>query len=98
MKLIETLSLQEGDLVDVHTPAWQGGDRFGKVLLVSSKGGIYVGKEWCHPPGGPYVSSRWAQYHHVKPLGRREPLTEKERAVQLTEIEKVQKLSSQLSR
>ena len=36
MKRSESLALQEGDLVDVHAPDWQGGwDRDCKVLVVS---------------------------------------------------------------
>ena len=72
--------MQEGDLVDVRAPDWQGGRAYRcKVLIVSSRGGIYVvtGER-----------GRWARYHHVVALGVREGLTEEEHARQLYEVDR----------
>ena len=83
MKLSEALLLQEGDLVDVRSPGWQGGRAcWCKVLVVSSKGGVYVREPSAH--------GRWVQYHHVVALARHEELTETERAHQRYEVERFQ--------
>jgi len=85
MKRCEALALQEGDLVDVRAPNWQGGRVYGcKVLIVSSKGGIYIS------------GARWVQYHPAVALGRRGELTERERASQLWEIERFQTYREQM--
>ena len=65
MKRCEDLALQEGDLVDVSAPDWQGGRAYDcKVLVVSSKGGVLVAR-------GTWEPSRWVQFHHVMATGRR---------------------------
>jgi hypothetical protein len=85
MKRSEALALQEGDLVDVSAPGWQGGRAYGrKVLIVSSKGGVFVTRSIWEAGG------RWVQFHHVVALGQREELTEKERANQIYEVERFQ--------
>ena len=85
MKRSEALALQEGDLVDVRAPDWQGGSGYRcKVLIVSSKGGVYV-TESSLVAGG-----RWVQFHHVVALGQREGLTEGERTSQRYEVERFQ--------
>ena len=84
MKRSEALALQEGDLVDVRAPDWRGRHRVivCKVLIVSSKGGVYV-TESSLVAGG-----RWVQFHHVVALGQREGLTEGERTSQRYEVER----------
>jgi hypothetical protein len=85
MKRCEDLALQEGDLVDVSAPDWQGGRAYDcKVLVVSSKGGVLVARGTWEAGG------RWVQYRHVVALGRREELTEKERDSQRYEVERFQ--------
>jgi hypothetical protein len=84
MKLKEALNLREGDLVDVGLPNFQeGGVRmhYGcKVLIISSKGGIYVSeRDW---------RAFWTRYHYARLLGWCEALTERERELQVGEIER----------
>ena len=95
MKRCEALTLQEeGDLVDVKAPDWQGGRGYRcKVLVVSSRGGVFVtGGSWANQWGD---LGRWTQYHHVVALGRREELTETERARQRREVERYQLVREQ---
>lgn len=92
MKRFEALALQEGDLVDMRAPGWQGGWAYScKVLVVSSKGGIFVVGNFRGTGG-------WAKFHHVVATGRRSGLTEQERAVQHREVERFQSYREELRR
>jgi hypothetical protein len=72
MKRCEALALQEGDLLDVRAPEFRGGHHYGcKVLIVSSRGSIYIADR--------YEPSRWVQYHFATLRGQREAL-DRERA------------------
>ncbi len=63
MKRCEALALQEGDLLDVRAPEFRGGHHYGcKVLIVSSRGSIYIADR--------YEPSRWVQYHFATLLSR----------------------------
>jgi hypothetical protein len=54
MKKCDALRLQAGDLVDVLAAGWRSERSYGrKVLIVSSKGGIYIA--W-----GAYECPRWS--------------------------------------
>lgn|SRR5262245_43230081 len=89
MRLCEALGLQEGDLVDVRAPDWQGGRAYDcTVLIVSSRGGVFVAGGWGN-------LARWVQYHHVVALGRREELSETEHARQQREVERYQSVREQ---
>jgi hypothetical protein len=90
MKRSAALALQEGDLVDITAPDWQGGRNYDcKVLVVSSRGGVYVtGGMWDLPMDRWGNAGRWMQYHHVTATGRREELTDKERTWQHIEVER----------
>ena len=83
MKKCDALKLQEGDLVNVKASLY-GGDLVSsaKVLIVTARGGVYLSR--CSK----WECSFWTQYNFVKPLGKREELTETERKTQLYEVER----------